>query len=307
MEDVSEDNKYNNSLYKLSEEEISDITEEEELDIDLNNLDSIMLPHKAKIYSNEKPYNFSKEEERADVYIKNYLMKFDMKKSLKILEQEFFELLSKGEIKIEEIPNVPKAYIVSEQLQEKIGNIQRELDDAKIYAEKANSLFLKLHQAKENAKIKHRRVQQEKQKLIKEVDKMKKVYEDDNKIYKELKKKHWEATKITLVLEQDIKGLSSKVDNLNEQIDKIKKTIDESKKQKERNYKIYYIYYLHIELKELTEKKIDKKGEEEKIGSKIIKWTPYPTPPKNTIDYSQIDQASINMKLSKIFPVIYYI
>jgi chromosome segregation ATPase len=201
-----------------------------------------MIPKKPVIYENNLPYKFSKDSERADVFIKNYLMKFDMVKSLKILEQEFYELLSKKEINIEDIPNVPQAYIESEILQEKIGNIQKELDDAKIYAEKANSLFLNLQQTKESAKIKHRRVQQEKQKIIKEIDRLKVVYEKDNKAYKELTRKHWDVTKESLVLEQNLKGLSSKVENLTEQADKLKKTLEDANRQKERNY--FYIMFI---------------------------------------------------------------
>ncbi len=229
-------------LSQLSDEKISEFEFEEDENFDLDDIDTFAVEKKAKIYENDQPYEFSKEKERADVYIKNYLMKFDMHKSLSVLEQEFFELLSKGDIKIESIPNVPNVYIQSEIFQEKIGNIQKELDDAKIYAEKANSLFLKLHRAKENEKIRHRRVQQEKQKLIKEVDKMKKIYEDDNRIYKELKKRYWDVTKETLVLEQDLKGLQSKVSTLNDQHEKIKKTVDDIKRQKDR--KLYIDIWL---------------------------------------------------------------
>ena len=57
------------------------------------------------------------------------------------------------------IRTVPKVYIESEEI--KIGNLQKALDAAKIYAEKANSQFLRLNKGKENEKIKHRRVQQE--------------------------------------------------------------------------------------------------------------------------------------------------
>lgn len=218
--------------------EFSEATEEDEkeLDIDLDNLDSLIIRKKPVIYETDEPYEFSKDSERVDVFIKNYLMKFDMVKSLKILEQEFYELLSKKEINIEDIPNVPKAYIESEILQEKIGNIQKELDDAKIYAEKANSLFLNLQQAKESSKIKHRRVQQEKQKLIKEIERLKTVYEKDSKTYKDLTQKHWDVTKASLVLEQKLKGISSKVENLNEQADKLRKTFEEANRQKERNF-----------------------------------------------------------------------
>jgi len=231
------------TLFDLSDnEELSEITESDEKDLDFENLQSFIVEKKKKIFESEKPYSFSKGAERSDVYIKNYLMKFDMVRTLKTLEQEFFEKLSQGVIEMEKISNVPDLYLESENLQERIGNIQKELDDAKIYAEKANSLFLKLNKAKENEKIKHRRVQQEKVKLIKEIEKLKKVYDEDNKIYKDLKKKYWDVTKESLVLEQEMKGLSSKVVNLKEQEDKLKKTLDDSKKHKESNIFFYFLF-----------------------------------------------------------------
>lgn len=223
-----------NSFYNLSESSLSEITESDEKEIDFDNIESFLMEKKTNVYESEKPYTFSKGAERGDVYIKNYLMKFDMTKTLKILEQEFYEKLSQGIIDMDIIPDVPHLYLESEKLQEKIGNIQKELDDAKIYAEKANSLFLKLNKAKENEKIKHRRVQQEKVKLIKEIEKLKKVYDEDNKVYKDLKKKYWDVTKESLVLEQEMKGLTTKVSNLKEQEDKLKKTLDDTKKHKER-------------------------------------------------------------------------
>jgi len=61
------------------------------------------------------------------------------------------------------IRTVPKVYIESEEIQKK-RNLQKALDAAKIYAEKANSQFLRLNKGKENEKIKHRRVQQENKK-----------------------------------------------------------------------------------------------------------------------------------------------
>jgi hypothetical protein len=47
----------------------------------------------------------------------------------------------------------------------------------------------------------------------------------------------------------------------------------------------------------------NKKTEEEKIGSKIVQWTPFPTPPKNLIDFSKLESASQKMTSFKIFPV----
>jgi len=84
-EDNSQENLFTNPQYQEepSEEKLSDLGDDEEIDLD--NLDALMGEKKPKIFTNEKPYIFTKNKERADVYIKNYLMKFDMQKSLKIL------------------------------------------------------------------------------------------------------------------------------------------------------------------------------------------------------------------------------
>lgn len=47
----------------------------------------------------------------------------------------------------------------------------------------------------------------------------------------------------------------------------------------------------------------DKKTEEEVKGQKVIQWTPFPTLPKNVIDFSKIEGASQKMTTLKIFPV----
>ena len=92
-----------------------------------------------------------------------------------------------------------------------------------------------------NEKIKHRRVQQEKQKLIKDIDKMKKIYEDDNKIYKDLKRKYWDVTNKSLIVEQQIKGYKSEIETLDEQTGKLKKTLEETKKLRDCKYIIIII------------------------------------------------------------------
>jgi hypothetical protein len=46
-----------------------------------------------------------------------------------------------------------------------------------------------------------------------------------------------------------------------------------------------------------------KKTDEDKKGSKVIQWTPFPPPPKNLIDYTKVETASQKMTAAKIFPV----
>ena len=128
-------------MLELSEGNLSEINENYDEEIDLNDLEKLYSQKKPKIYKNDQLYNFNFLD-RQDVFIKNFLLKFDMHRTLKVFEQEFFEELSKEKIKIESISSVPAVYIESEKLQESIGNIQKELDDAKIVAEKAKSILI---------------------------------------------------------------------------------------------------------------------------------------------------------------------
>ena len=223
------------SMTEIKEEDIAELNQEDPNEnLNLENLESLKVDRKPNIYQTDQPYTFQEDKERIDVFIKNYLMKFSMEKSLKVFEQEFYERLSKNEISLEKIGTVPEVYIKSEQIQKQIGNFQKDLDAAKIYSEKANSKFLKLRKAKEAEKIRHRRVQQEKQQLIKKIDEMKKIYKQDNDIYKELSKKYGEVTVKSAIFDTQISAMKLKIENLDEQIQKLKTALAESKTNQEK-------------------------------------------------------------------------
>lgn len=149
---------------------------------------------------------------------------------------------------------------------------------------------MKLSRAKENEKRKHRRVQQEKKEIFKEIESLKKVNEQDHQIYKELHKKYWDVTNESLLIENEQKRLKSKLDTLTEHYEQLKKTLEDSKKQKNL-------------LKDLKKKK----EEPEKINNDKITWTPWPTNIQPSMDFMKMEQPNINMTLEKQFPVIFYI
>lgn len=282
------ENEENKSISEIAEEDIEELNKEDENEnINLDNIDDLKVERKPNIYQSDQAYTFQENKERIDVFIKNYLMKFNMEKSLKVFEQEFYERLSKGEISLEKIGTVPEVYIKSEQIQKQIGNFQKDLDSAKIYSEKANSKFLKLRRAKENEKIRHRRVQQEKQLLIKEIDKMKKIYQQDNAIYKELSKKYGDVTVKAAIFDTQIGAMKLKIENLDDQIAKLKNTLAEGRKNREGD-------------NEIKDKSLMK---EELKGSKIIQWTPFPIIPKEFQNVNtNFPPVSQRMNVFKSFP-----
>jgi len=283
----------NSDIIELSEENLSEVTENNPNLADLTNLDilkKISIEHEPKFINYKQSYNFTNEEERVDVYIKNYMNKFEMNKTLKIFEQEIYEAISKGEICVDDLPKVPSIYIESEKLQEEIGNIQKELDDAKIYAEKANSMFLSLNKQKETEKIKHRRVQQEKRKLHKEMEELKQQFMKVNSMYKELKKKYWDVTNDGLLLENNQAKEKAEFTAKKEQYEKTKKTLEDMQNKDK--------------IKDLISKEVNdrvKSPLKERVGNQIVKWTAFPVS-KQPKDISKEEPVSIRMSNIKVFP-----
>lgn len=143
-----------------------------------------------------------------------------------------------------------------------------------------------MSRAKENEKRNHRRVQQEKKEIFKDIERLKRINEQDNQIYKELHKKYWEVTNESLLAENEQKRLKSKLDTLTEHYEQLKITLENSKKQKNL-------------LKDLKNKKM----EVEVQKNEKVTWTPWPTNLVPSTDYKKMDQPNINMTLEKQFPV----
>ena len=276
------------SITEIKEEDIAELNQEDPNEnLNLENLESLKVDRKPNIYQTDQAYQFQEDKERIDVFIKNYLMKFNMEKSLKVFEQEFYERLSKNEISLDKIGTVPEVYIKSEQIQKQIGNFQKDLDAAKIYSEKANSKFLKLRKAKESEKIRHRRVQQEKQQHIKKIDEMKKIYKQDNDTYKELSKKYGEVTVKSAIFDTQIGAMKLKLENLDDQIQKLKTALAESR--------------THQDKEENKDKSLLK---EELKGNKIIQWTPFPIIPKEMASQINTNFPAVSQRMNvfKSFP-----
>lgn len=90
--------------------------------------------------------------------MRNFFIKFGMKKTLESFQQEQFELKSRGELDLCKLPQVPALYIKNTELAEELGALQEELDEARIIAEKARSTYDKLRKQRDFQKINHRRV-----------------------------------------------------------------------------------------------------------------------------------------------------
>ena len=142
---------------------------------------------KLKLKSENEMSVGSSHTEAADEFLRNFFLKFGMTKTLESFQIEFYEKKANGETMEAEIPEV---YARNLELSDQLASLQQQMDEARIISEKAKSTYDKLIKQKDYQKINHRRVQQEKAKLNKQMNQLKKVYETNQYKFKELTQKY---------------------------------------------------------------------------------------------------------------------
>lgn len=142
---------------------------------------------KLKLKSEDDQSVQSSHTEAADEFLRNFFIKFGMTKTLESFQIEFYEKKANGEVMESEIPEV---YARNLELSDQLQSLQQQLDEARIISEKARSTYDKLIKQRDYQKINHRRVQQEKSKLNKQMGQLKKVYENNQHKFKELTQKY---------------------------------------------------------------------------------------------------------------------
>ena len=72
-----------------------------------------------------------------------------MKKTLDQFQTEWYELKAMGDLETSEMPEIPHIYQFNQQSSDKLSDLQEELDQARITAEKARSTYDKLRKQKD--------------------------------------------------------------------------------------------------------------------------------------------------------------
>lgn len=163
---------------------------------------------------------------------------------------------------------------------------QKELDTAKIEADKAETTGKKLCKQRDLRKIHHRRVQQEKDKLNAEIEKYKKIYEDYQDEFTKLSGKYEKLRTEKMLLEFQRKGIAGRC----EAIEKSKKHLEEAlKAQQEKE-----------DFESKMQEETMKKQEEEKKGIKASKEaTPIPDEIPNPNIDKRFDPLNISLTVSR--------
>lgn len=116
---------------------------------------------------------------------------------------------------MDSIGQIPDVYIKNQRLEEQATLRQRELDKAKLEAERAKATWDKLRKERDFHKMHHHRVQQEKEKLNKDIEKLKSLHTVYEQKYQELSTKYEAAMKEKMLVRLERDRLHAKTEALN--------------------------------------------------------------------------------------------
>ncbi|XP_037379885.2 sperm-associated antigen 16 protein isoform X2 [Talpa occidentalis] len=154
-------------------------------------------------------------------FLCNFLIKMGMTRTLDCFHSEWYELVQKGVSEVKDAGNVPDVYTQNMLLENENKNLKKELKHYKQAADKAREDLLKSQKERDFHRMHHKRILQEKNKLINDLKGLKLHYASYEPTIRVLYEKHHSLLKqkILTSLERDravgqISGLQATLKHL---------------------------------------------------------------------------------------------
>ncbi|KAI8897792.1 WD40-repeat-containing domain protein [Globomyces pollinis-pini] len=168
--------------------------------------------------ADEPTMELVKHPEVIDDFIRNYLSSKGLLKSLDAFQNEWYEFQQADKIPSEVTVIVPDIYQQNQKLSDSVSKLKIEVDFHKDIAVKARATYDKLRKERDFHRMHHKRVVQEKLKLISDIKKLKKHYEEYEPALKQLQNKYEAAMKEKMLTKLERDRLSCKVTSLEQNV-----------------------------------------------------------------------------------------
>ncbi|XP_071977464.1 sperm-associated antigen 16 protein isoform X1 [Engystomops pustulosus] len=169
--------------------------------------------------SSQRPV--SHKPEVVDDFLRNFLIKMGMMKTLECFQTEWYEMMQKGLLQPEAVGFVPDVYAHNQMLDSEIKSLKKEVETYKLAASKAKESMVKLQKERDFHRMHHKRVAQEKNKLINDIKRLKAHYASYEPLLRQLHEKYQTVLrqKMLTSLERDravgeVTGLQATLKNL---------------------------------------------------------------------------------------------
>lgn len=130
------------------------------------------------------------KNEVIDDFVRNFLIRLDLKETLNCFQNEWYDNIQKGKIKFEDAGVVPDVYLRNQELNDKVKFLQNEVSRYKTAAEKTKDEYVKMRKERDYHRMHHNRVIQEKNKLVTDLKRLKSHYESYEPLIRTMKAKY---------------------------------------------------------------------------------------------------------------------
>ena len=153
-----------------------------------------------------------------DDFIRNFLLKMKMSKTLDAFQTEWYEKAASGQLTPEDVGIVADVYQRNQELDNQVKALRAELDKAKEIAHKARSTWDKFRKERDFHRMNHRRVVQEKSKLVTDLRRLRSHMTTYEPTLKGLESKYETAMKEKSMAKIQADRLTQRVDTLENQL-----------------------------------------------------------------------------------------
>ncbi|KAI8591509.1 WD40-repeat-containing domain protein [Geranomyces variabilis] len=153
----------------------------------------------------------TKRPEVIDDYIRNWLSSKGLVRSLDAFQNEWYEFHQRGKLSEEDVTTVPDVYQRNQELADALQKLRVDVDNYKEIASKARATYDKLRKERDFHRMHHKRVVQEKNRLIGDIKRLKKHYESYEPMLKAMQTKYEVAMKEKMLMRLERDRLAGKV------------------------------------------------------------------------------------------------
>lgn len=169
-----------------------------------------------------------------DDFVRNFLIKADLKRTLDCFNTEWYEMQAKGKLPPEISSAVPDIYLRNDELDQQTKALREQVDKMREVAARAQATWDKFRKERDFHRMHHKRVLQEKNKLVTDIKRLRNHLRSYEPTIEELKRRHEAAMKEKMLIRLERDRLKARVTALEEQVSNIAKqeVEEESKKQR---------------------------------------------------------------------------
>lgn len=154
----------------------------------------------------------------ADDFIRNFLIKAGLSRTLDVFNTEWFESQSKGRLGEEHTSYVPDIYLRNDELTDQVDSLRQQVVRMQEVTERAQGTWDKFRKERDFHRLHHKRVVQEKARLSQDLKRLKKHYKAYEPTLQELQRKYQAAMKEKMLIKLERDRIKAKLETVEAQL-----------------------------------------------------------------------------------------